>query len=471
MGAVYECVHLTTQKHRALKVMLPAIIAQPALRERFELEARVTAKIESDHIVETFDAAVDEATGAPFLVMELLRGDDLDSLLARRGRFGAEETVLLLSQAALALEKTHAAGIVHRDLKPQNLFLTMRDDGSPRLKILDFGIAKVVADATRPTRQTATVGTPLYMSPEQIAGDGRIGPASDLYALANISYALLVGDSFWAEEERTLDTYPFLTRVLEGVAERPTARAERRGVLLPPGFDAWFGRATARQPSARFDRAGTQMVELAAALGVPAPRVSLVGPALAPMPGWTSSADAYAPTSATPAPGTPAVSDGRASAGAPPSSDQGSVGTIGPVSRKAAPPFPRPSSDRTSGIAIAMGAAVVLVMVGTVLASRLLYGARRPPAAAYSAALEAAPAPSPTPPGSGSAPPAETSATRPGAVVSATAVAPSSRLPPGTGRNLRGPVQASPAADHDRRCDPPFDLDGAGHRHLKPECL
>jgi hypothetical protein len=97
MGAVYECVHLTTRKHRALKVMLPQ------------------ARIESEHIVETFDAGVDEATGSPFLVMELLQGEDLESLLHQQGPFTPQEVVVLLSQAAMAHDKTHAAGIVHRD--------------------------------------------------------------------------------------------------------------------------------------------------------------------------------------------------------------------------------------------------------------------------------------------------------------------------------------------------------------------
>jgi serine/threonine-protein kinase len=159
MGAVYECIHLKTRKHRALKVMLPQVVTAAGMRDRFELEARVTAEIESEHIVETFDAGVDDATGAPFLVMELLRGEDLAAILKRRGALPAGEALLLLSQAAMALDKTHAAGIVHRDLKPENLYLTRRDDGSPRLKILDFGIAKVVADGSHTVQQTAMIGT------------------------------------------------------------------------------------------------------------------------------------------------------------------------------------------------------------------------------------------------------------------------------------------------------------------------
>src|SRR6185312_207642 len=268
MGSVYECVHLGTQKRRALKVMLPRILDDPGMRQRFELEARVTARIESDHIVETFDSGVDLATGAPFLVMELLRGDDLDAIVASQGPLAAEDVVLLLSQAALALDKTHAAGIVHRDLKPQNLFLSTRDDGSPRLKILDFGIVKVVAENETAAKATAILGTPVYMSPEQIRGDGTIGAASDVYALGHIAYALLVGEPYWEQEKRGSSAWVFMNTVMAGVKEPPTQRAARRGIALPPAFDGWFARATAHAAADRFDRSSTLVAELGNVLGV-----------------------------------------------------------------------------------------------------------------------------------------------------------------------------------------------------------
>jgi serine/threonine-protein kinase len=124
MGAVYEVIHLETRRRRALKVLLPSLITDHDMRGRFRGEATVTAEVDSEHIVETFDAGVDTDTGMPFLVMELLKGEELTSMIARRGRLAATEAVVLLHQAALALDKTHAAGIVHRDLKPDNLFVT-----------------------------------------------------------------------------------------------------------------------------------------------------------------------------------------------------------------------------------------------------------------------------------------------------------------------------------------------------------
>src|SRR5262249_53533623 len=155
------------------------------LSHRFRQEATVAGQVESEHVIEVFDADVDPSSGAPFLVMELLRGEDLGALVHRNGPLGKELVVNYLGQIALGLDKTHAQGIVHRDLKPENLFLTHRDDASPRLKILDFGIAKVFA-TTGTLHTTRSIGTPLYMSPEQLTGEATIDARADLYSLAHV---------------------------------------------------------------------------------------------------------------------------------------------------------------------------------------------------------------------------------------------------------------------------------------------
>jgi serine/threonine protein kinase len=274
MGAVYEVVDETTNARRALKVMLPTLVEDRDLRARFALEARITGDIESDHIVVVFDAGVDEATVTPFLVMDLLRGEDLASLLKTRGPIPPDEVLLCLSQVARALDKTHAAGIVHRDLKPENLFLTRRDDGSPCVKILDFGIAKVVAQSSM-ALGTQALGTPLYMAPEQIRGGGAIGPGADLYALGQIAYALLAGEPYWEEEKRAGESvYPLLMAVVAGATELPVTRAaRRRGIELPSGFDAWFAKAVAQKPEDRFEGASAAVAALGAALDTPTPRL------------------------------------------------------------------------------------------------------------------------------------------------------------------------------------------------------
>ncbi|MDI1477423.1 serine/threonine protein kinase [Polyangium sp. y55x31] len=279
MGAVYEVLQKNTERRRALKVMLPSLVSDPEMRARFELEAKVAAGIESEHIVETLDAGVDEATGMPFIVMELLKGEEIGALLKVRKRLPLEEVVTLLHQAALALDRTHAAGIIHRDLKPENLFLTRRDDGSPRLKILDFGVAKIVADGTASSNTTKSVGSPLYMAPEQIAGDA-IGPHVDRYSLAHIAFTMLVGKPYWARERKSAQgLYPYLMLVARGAQVPASERAKELGVSLPAAFDAWFSRATALDTSARFDSSVAMIAALAETFEVKPPAT------IAPPPG------------------------------------------------------------------------------------------------------------------------------------------------------------------------------------------
>lgn len=276
MGAVYEVLDTTTDTPRAMKVMLPSIVQDADLRNRFEREAKVTGAIESDHIVRVSDAGVDSESGAPFLVMDLLRGDELGKLVRTRGPLPAAEVLTYLSQAALALDKTHARGIVHRDLKPENMFVTQRDDGSPCIKILDFGIAKVVVDSNQAAQATRPMGTPVYMAPEQIRGDPLIGPAADIHALGHIAYTLFVGEPYWAEEANRSALYALMSTILAGMKELPTTRAQRRnGISLPPAFDDWHKKAVAFEPGARFERASIAVAELRAVFGIRAPSPSV----------------------------------------------------------------------------------------------------------------------------------------------------------------------------------------------------
>ncbi len=263
MGAVYEAIHADTQRRRALKVMLPQLVANDQLRSRFKQEATVVADVHSQHVVEITDAGVDHATGAPFIVMELLYGHDLQELLEAKGPMNPHMLAEMLRQAGLALDRTHAGGVVHRDLKPENVFVTRRDDGAPHIKILDFGIAKVVADGVKATNQTATIGTPLYMAPEQIQAKQDIGGATDVYALAQVAYTMLVGEPYFAEEsEASGNTFQLIMAVAQGVTESPKDRAHRRrGYSMSDKVNAWFLRATDKEPARRYASAG----ELAAA--------------------------------------------------------------------------------------------------------------------------------------------------------------------------------------------------------------
>jgi eukaryotic-like serine/threonine-protein kinase len=269
MGAVFEVVHVETQRRRALKVMLPELVTNSDLRERFQMEARVTGKVDSDFIVDVFDAGIDPSTAMPFLVMELLQGEELGEVLKRGGAVAAPSALMYLRQIASALDKTHAAGIVHRDLKPENIFLTHREDGTPRIKILDFGIAKVVSDANTGANATRSLGTPLYMAPEQVLGQN-VSPATDLYSLGLIAYTLLVGLSYWlADTEKYDNAIAFALHTTKGTRDSAVGRAAQAGRSLPSSFDAWFQRATHLEPAKRYQRASELVSELAVVLGSP----------------------------------------------------------------------------------------------------------------------------------------------------------------------------------------------------------
>ena len=232
----------------------------------------MASSIQSDHIVRVTDADMaPELHGAPFLVMELLEGADLEHVTGDQPALPAD-VIGWLRQVARALDKAHAGGIVHRDLKPANLFLTRREDGSPLVKILDFGIAKMAAEVTVLTHSDSFLGTPGFMAPEQT--DSRGPPVTfraDLYAFGLISFRLLTGRSYWKSGS--------LVQLLAQILVEPTPPPSERGSTLGPAFDAWFLRACDRDPSKRFASAGEQVEALAFVLGLPEqPQISNSAP-------------------------------------------------------------------------------------------------------------------------------------------------------------------------------------------------
>jgi serine/threonine protein kinase len=266
MGAIYEVVHVETEGRCALKVMLPEVADSAELRARFRQEAVVTARIVSDHIVKLYDAGTDEEAGIPYLVMELLEGEDLGRRVERDGPVPPASLALLMRQVGHALTRAHAAGIVHRDLKPENLFVTRRDDGSACIKVLDFGIAKLVARGHQRPDTTLALGTPFYMAPEQIRGDGDIGPLADVYTLGQVTFTALAGEPYWKRESGgTHATFRVMRAIGAGTREPASARAL---VPIPAAFDPWFARVTALEPSERFESAQAAVAALAPALGV-----------------------------------------------------------------------------------------------------------------------------------------------------------------------------------------------------------
>ncbi|MBZ0121349.1 MAG: serine/threonine protein kinase, partial [Sandaracinaceae bacterium] len=199
MGAVYEVEQLSTGRSRALKVMLPQLISDARSRERFVAEARISSRIQSQHVVEVIGAGVDAQLGVPWLAMELLRGETLDHLVQREGPLPLATVVELLGQLGHALSEGHDLGIVHRDLKPENLFLAeSRTQGARHtLKILDFGIASMVASGREAATVTSALGTPFWMAPEQANAGHQLTPSADVWALGLIAYYMLTGKIYW----------------------------------------------------------------------------------------------------------------------------------------------------------------------------------------------------------------------------------------------------------------------------------
>ncbi|MFO0551658.1 MAG: serine/threonine-protein kinase [Polyangiaceae bacterium] len=269
MGAVYVAEQLSTGRERALKVMLGDLASNADLRRRFEQEAKIGAQIASDHVVEVVAAGIDPQSGSPWLAMELLQGRDLNSMLAERGPLSANEVVELFEQLSHAVGAAHAHGIVHRDLKPENIFIAAerRAGGAYVAKILDFGIAKLVSQAR--TAATAAIGTPMWMAPEQMQHGSVIGPQADVWALGLIAFRALAGISYWCSAR---DPHASAMMLMREVAFDPLAPASARsqllgGAVLPVGFDAWFARCVARDPSARFSDATVMFAAMKEALG------------------------------------------------------------------------------------------------------------------------------------------------------------------------------------------------------------
>lgn len=260
MGVIYVARQLSTGRTRALKMIHPTLVRDDELRRRFEQEARVGSRIESEHVVEVIGAGVDAPTGMPWIAMELLEGEDLLSCLTREGPLDLERTAHILAQLFHALEAAHQVGVVHRDLKPENVFLKRSRREGPRVtvKLLDLGIAKIVADA-RGT-DTAAVGTPLWMAPEQTGG--KIGPATDVWALGLLTFWMLTGKSYWLAAESGAPVMGVLREVITERLPPASERASQLGVaeLLPPGFDEWFAGCVARDPKDRFRNAGEARV-------------------------------------------------------------------------------------------------------------------------------------------------------------------------------------------------------------------
>jgi len=243
MGSVYEATHCDLGKRAAIKTLHERYANSPEARQRFLREGRAAAQIRHSNVADVYDVAIDGSY--PYLVMELLEGEDLSRLISRQAPLGVEQAADLLVPVVAAVAAAHDLGIVHRDLKPENIFVTTDRSGMVP-KVLDFGISKLT-DLDGPSVLTGTgavLGTPHYMSPEQAQGDRELDARSDQYALGVILYQCVTG----RRPLQGIALYSLIQRTVHG--DFPPPRQVHPA--LPSTFEELILKAMARQPERRF---------------------------------------------------------------------------------------------------------------------------------------------------------------------------------------------------------------------------
>ena len=252
MGVVVRAEHLQLHTPVAIKFLLPELLGDERVLARFLREARAAVTLKSEHVRRVFDVGT-LASGVPYMVMEYLEGNDFHALLRERGRLLAPFVVDSMLQACEALADAHSHGMVHRDIKPSNIFLCSGPGGVPLLKVVDFGISKAVAPIGHElTHRSAVIGTPPYMSPEQLESSKYADARSDIWALGIVLYELVSG-------HRPFRSESFAGLVMM-VAREPMPPLE--DVALPTGLEEIIAKCLAKNPAHRYQN----IAELAAAL-------------------------------------------------------------------------------------------------------------------------------------------------------------------------------------------------------------
>ncbi|WP_437932460.1 protein kinase [Sorangium sp. So ce291] len=246
MGSIWVARHLQLDASVAIKLMAPEYAASTTARARFEREARAAAQLKIPNVVHVHDYGIADDT--PFLVMELLEGEDLETRLAREGRLTGAATLTIVTQVCKALRRAHETGIIHRDLKPANLFLS-RQDEDELVKVLDFGIAKAegMLLAGKETKTGTLVGSPYYMSPEQVRRSKSLDRRSDLWSVGVIIYRCLTGRLPFPGEE--------IGEVFVAICTEDFPLPSSMAPELGPEVDRFFARALMRDPEHRFQSA------------------------------------------------------------------------------------------------------------------------------------------------------------------------------------------------------------------------
>lgn len=261
MGVVVEATHLDLGNRVAIKLLLPELVKSEEAAARFRREGRALFKLNNPHVCRVMDVGATEG-GAPYMVMELLEGEDLAEVLGRGQTFAVTDAVRIILQASQGLAEAHANGVVHRDLKPENIFLTVDTSGESCVKILDFGLSKIQSgplDNTRSRKLTAdaqVMGTPHYMAPEQWMSSKDVGAAADQWSLATILFELISGQPPFPG--------PQFATICSQVLNAPTPSLAKRRADVPKGLDAVLRKAMEKDPASRYENVGAFAVALSA---------------------------------------------------------------------------------------------------------------------------------------------------------------------------------------------------------------
>ena len=443
MGAVFAAQHLILNQRVALKLLLGELADSQEASARFVNEARAAAQIQGEHVARVLDIG-QLPTGVPFMVLEYLEGSDLAGILQQRGPLPVSEVADYALQALDALAQAHSAGIVHRDLKPANLFLTSRHDGTSLVKVLDFGISKNTTAPSGMTSTRAVMGSPEYMSPEQLRTPRGVDARTDIWSLGVILYELLAGRVPF-QAETLADLFMQICQV-----DPPSIRTLRPDV--PPAFEAVVMRCMAREPSARFQ----SVRELSTALLVFASdQARAMAIARGSKPGLAAATLHQEPVPASTTPNTAAPW----------------AGTMGKSEGA--------GRSRVVQIVAVSVLGLLVVITGVTLVARMV--TKHPDAPTSEApaanAASATAAPTAAPPAASSVavavspPPTATTPKSPAAATPPKA-APPTLKPSASAAVTPPPSPPAPApAQPASKCSPNYYFDKDGNKHFKPECF